>query len=208
MNMRRALIITTIHWDVKKGDLATRLLPIHLDDRSEYIPRLEVRSRFDPLVRRVRGFIFQAAQEFYAMRDVTPKRTHIRIADLGFVLAALGYDGPEVAGQVHRMRASALSETDYWLDAVVGMYHEHYEDGYPSVGDHFLVSGLDVATHMVNHGCEDVPSHRSPALARWLRERNPMFKEYGFVVEYMRNTAFRGYQFRTIRREEWGDEAE
>jgi energy-coupling factor transporter ATP-binding protein EcfA2 len=206
MNMRRALIITTIHWDVKKGDLATRLLPIHLEDRSEYIPRLEVRPRFDPLVRRIRGFVFAAAQEFYVMRDVTPKRTHIRIADLGFVLAALGYDGPEVAGQVHRMRASALSETDYWLDAVVSMYHERYEDGYPSVGDYFQVSGLDVVTHMVNHGCEDVPSHRSPALARWLRERNPMFKEYGFVVEYMRNVAFRGYQFRTIRREEWGDE--
>jgi len=50
-----------------------------------------------------------------------------------------------------------------------------------------------------------VPSHRSPALARWLRERNPMFKDSGFVVEHLKYP-IRGWQFRTIRRTEWGDD--
>jgi len=206
MNMKRALAVTTIHWDVKKGDLATRLLPLHIADRSEYIPRLEVRSRFDPIIRRVRGFVFQAAQEFFLQRDTTPKRTHIRLADLGFVLAALGYDGPEMAGLVHRTRSDVMAETDYWLDAVRDLYRSQYQDQYPNVGDHFTVTSMDIVSHMVNFGCENVPSHRSPALARWLRERNPMFKDSGFVVEYIKTNPFRGWKFRTIRRTEWGDD--
>jgi hypothetical protein len=200
--MRRAVIVTTIHWDVKKGDLATRLLPIHLEDRSEYIPERDIDRRFGALLCRVRGFLFAAASEFYQQRPRVDSTTSIRVADLGLALAALGYDGVELASELSRMRAAVMNETDFWLGAVAEMYRLHYEDGLASVGDYFLATSLDIVTHMLNTGCENVPSHKSPAFARWLRERNPMFKDSGFVVDYVKSTAYRGWRFRTIRRME------
>lgn len=206
LNMRRAVIVTTIHWDVKKGDLATRLLPLHLEDRAEYVPEMEIRQRFEPLVRRIRGLVFAAAQEFYQMRATTPARTHIRVADLGFVLAALGYDGPDLAALLHRIRSNVLAETDYWTAAVRSMYRQHYQDQYPNPGDYFLVTSQDVASFMVSYGCDDVPSPRSPSLARFLRERNPIFKDAGFMLVYTRNASFRGWKVQTVRRDEWEDD--
>jgi len=206
LHMRRAVIVTTIHWDVKKGDLATRLLPLHLEDRGEYIPERKIEEVFAPIIQRIRGFVFDAAVEFLQQRATTPAITSIRIADLGYVLAALGYDGPHMAALLYQMRSEVLNETDYWLGAVVDYYRSQYDDERPSPGDYFLSLAADIVGHMVNLGCENVPSHRSPALARWLRERNPMFKDSGFVVEYIKTTAFRGWRFRTIRRTEWGDE--
>lgn len=206
LHMRRAVIITTIHWDVKKGDLATRLLPLHLDDRGEYIPEREIERQFEHIIQRIRGFVFDAAVEFYKQRDLVPASTSIRIADLGYVLAALGYDGPHIARQLRQMRSEVMNETDYWLAAVVDFYRSHYGDDRPTTGDYFLATASDITTHMVNLGCDDVPSHRSPALARWLRERNPMFKDSGFVVDYVKSTAFRGWRFRTLHRTDWNSE--
>lgn len=206
LNMRRAVIITTISWDVRKGDLANRLMPLHLEDRSEYIPEMEIRRRFEPLVRRIRGLVFAAAQEFYQMQATTPPRTHIRVADLGFVLSALGYDSPDLAALLHRVRSDVLAETDYWTGAVRSMYRDHYPDQYPNIGDYFLATSQDIASYMVGYGCDDIPSPRSPAFARWLRERNPVFKDAGFMVVYTRDSGFRGWKIQTIRRDEWEDE--
>lgn len=203
LSLRRAIIITTINWEVRKGDLATRLLPIRLADRTAYLPERKIEERFGPVLERIRGFLLRAACEFFRHRDDPLPESAIRVADLGFVLSTLGYTNHDIVDKLFELRASVLTETDTWMAAIVDAYHRHYGNEPPRVGDYFMLTSREVMNAMLEYGCENVPSHRSPALARWMRERNPMFKDSGFVVEYFHDSNFRGWKFKTVREVAW-----
>lgn len=199
LSFRRAIIITTTSWEVRKGDLATRLLPFNLAGRSSFLSERHIERRFARHIERIRGFLFRCAVEFFLQRSNVDQPSDIRVADLGIALASLGYATQSVASRLFNLRAEVLSQTNWWYDAVVDLYRSHYQDEPPHVGSSFALAGREIVDGMIERGCEEVPSHRSPAFARWMREHNPMFRDAGFVVDYFREAKYRGWTFRTIR---------
>lgn len=199
LSFRRAIIITTTSWEVRKGDLATRLLPFNLLGRSSYLSERHIERRFAPHIERIRGFLFRCAVEFFLQRANVDQPSDIRVADLGIALASLGYASQAVASRLFNLRAQVLAQTNWWYDAVVDLYRSQHEGSPPHVGSSFALSGREIVDGMLERGCEEVPSHRSPAFARWMREHNPMFRDAGFVVDYFREANYRGWTFRTIR---------
>lgn len=191
MRIRRALIITTTSYDVYKGDLAQRMIVTSptIDSALGWLPDSLAQDFFVPFVPRIRGWIFHRVAEFYARREgVRKQREHMRIADLGLVLTALGYDTAALARHESTLKSSVIAIDDPWLECLVAIWKEHDVDM-------FWLSTTDLLAAMRDFGLKDLPPERSPKLARYLGEKNPILRDHGFQIERHNTEKQRGWGF-------------
>jgi hypothetical protein len=185
--INRALIITTTSYDVYKGDLAQRMIVTSptIDSSLGWIPDSVAQELFRGYIPRIRGWIFQRVAEFYRKRDsVSHQREHLRIADLGLVLTALGYDTAALARHESGLKRDVIAIDDPWLECIVTLWKERDEDIF-----WIATGGTDgLLQYMRDFGLKDLPPEKSPKLARYLLEKNPILRDHGFQIE-RRNTA-------------------
>lgn len=191
MRIRRALIITTTSYDVYKGDLAQRMIVTSptIDSALGWLPDSLAQDFFTPFVPRIRGWIFHRVAEFYARREETrPAREHMRIADLGLVLSALGYDTAALARHESGLKRDVIAIDDPWLECLVALWKEKDVDA-------FWMPTADLLQWMRDFGLKDLPPERSPKLARYLGEKNPILRDHGFQIERHNTEHQRGWGF-------------
>jgi hypothetical protein len=191
IRLRRALIITTTSYDVYKGDLAQRMIVAQptTEQQFRWLPDSIARERFARFIPRIRGYIFGRLAEFYKQRpglDVDAIR--FRIGDLGLVLAALGYDTAELARREAASKSEIIAQDDPWLEALVAMWKD--EDS-----EMFFKPTADILKWMRDYGIHELPPEKSPRLARYLSEKNPIFADHGFTTEKLNKAQVRGYRF-------------
>lgn len=193
--VRRALILTTTGYDVYKGDLAQRMIVASPSTEQDlrWLPDSVATARFARFIPRIRGFVFHQLAEFYKQRDhVEGLPMHFRIGDLGLILAGLGYNTDEMAQLESEAKAKIISQDDPWVEAVTELWTEEQSEV-------FTMSTADLLKRMQGYGIKELPPEKSPRLARFLAEKNPIFADHGFTVEKMRTATFRGFRFKLLR---------
>jgi hypothetical protein len=189
--LRRALIITTTGYDVYKGDLAQRMIVAQpaTEQAFKWLPDSVAQERFGRFIPRIRGYVFARLAHFYKQRpqlDVNAIR--FRIGDLGLVLASLGYDTAALAVREAASKSEVIAQDDPWLEALVAMWKD--EDS-----EMFFKPTSEILTWMRDYGIRELPAEKSPRLARYLSEKNPIFADHGFTTEKVQKNSVRGYRF-------------
>lgn len=191
MRLQRAIVITTTNWDVYKGDLASRLVVVQpkTETATGWYSDRYLSERLAAFVPRIRGYLFQCAEAYYANRTAFEGgQLSFRIGDLGLIFACLGYDVDALAQQESIHKSDLLSLNDLWMECFVSLWKE--QDSLM-----FIKTSKEIHDWMDDYGVVDVPPEKSPKLARWLEEKNPMFRDHGFMVERYRTALIRGYKF-------------
>lgn len=191
IRLRRALIITTTGYDVYKGDLAQRMIVAQptTEQQFRWLPDSVATERFGRFIPRIRGYIFGRLAEFYKQRPlIDVDAIRFRIGDLGLVLAALGYDTTELARREAASKSEIIAQDDPWLEALVAMWKD--EDS-----EMFFKSTAEILKYMRDYGIHELPAEKSPRLARYLAEKNPIFADHGFTTEKLHKASVRGYRF-------------
>lgn len=195
--VRRALLITTTSYDVYKGDLAQRMIATSptIESSLGWLPDSVAHQIFKPYIPRIRGWIFHRIAEFYRNRDaVRNQREHVRIADLGLVLTALGYDTAKLARHEAQLKSNVIAIDDPWLETLVALWKERDEPA-------FWISTTDLLQYMHDNGLRDLPPAKSPKLARYLVEKNPILRDHGFQIERFQDRGVRGWGFQIYQPE-------
>lgn len=190
IHLQRAIAVTTTAWDISKGDLASRMWPIEpVLPKGSYLDEDDIAQMFDPLVPRLRGYIFKTCQSFYRRsRDFTSKTTPLRVG--GRVLQTLGFDVEAVAKSLNTARARVISEGEPWLDALVDLGAALIKDGGP-----YDWSPTDLCQFLKDQ-THDEPSAKT--LANFIRPRQALFPNYGFTITWGRNRTKRFYHFAKV----------
>jgi hypothetical protein len=191
VRVRRAVIITSTSYDVYKGDLAQRMIATSPTIASEigWLPDSVAHQHFAPYIPRIRGWIFSRIAEFYRNRSrVSHEREHLRIADLGLVLSALGYDTAALARRESSLKREVIAIDDPWLEALVALWKERDVDA-------FWISSVELMAYFKDFGLTELPAPTSPKLARYLGEKNPILRDHGFQVERHNEAHARGWGF-------------
>jgi hypothetical protein len=191
VRLRRALIITTTGYDVYKGDLAQRMIVASptTEQQFKWLPDSVATERFGRFIPRIRGYIFGRLAEFYKQRpSIDVDAIRFRIGDLGLVLAALGYDTTELARREAASKSEIIAQDDPWLEALVAMWKD--EDS-----EMFFKPTSEILKWMRDYGIHELPPEKSPRLARYLAEKNPIFSDHGFTTEKLNKAQIRGYRF-------------
>ena len=189
--LRRALIITTTGYDVYKGDLAQRMIVAQpaTEQAFRWLPDSVAQKRFARFIPRIRGYIFGRLAEFYKRGpSIDVNAIRFRIGDLGLVLASLGYDTAALAIREAASKSEIIAQDDPWLEALVAMWKD--EDS-----EMFFMPTADILKWMRDYGIHELPAEKSPRLARYLSEKNPIFADHGFTTEKMQKNSVRGYRF-------------
>jgi hypothetical protein len=190
IHLQRAICVTTTAWDISKGDLASRMWPIEpILPKGNYLDEDDIAQMFDPLVPRLRGYVFQTCQSFYRRsRTFASKTTPLRVG--GRVLQTLGFDVEAVAKSLNTARARVISEGEPWLDALVDLGAALVKDGGP-----FDWSPTDLCQYLKDQ-THDEPSTKM--LANFIRPRQAIFTNYGFTITWGRNASRRYYHFAEV----------
>jgi hypothetical protein len=187
IHLQRAICVTTTSWDVSKGDLASRMWPIEpVLPKGVYLDEDDLSQMFDPLVPRLRGYIFKMAQSFLRKsRDYSSTTTPLRVG--GRVLQTLGFDVEATAKYLNASRARVISEGEPWLDALVDLGTALIKDGGP-----FDWSPTELCQYLKDQ-THDEPSAKM--LANFIRPRQAIFLNYGFSINWGRIASKRFYHF-------------
>lgn len=192
--LQRSLIITTTNYDVYKGDLAQRMIVTSpaTEKALRWLPDSIAQQRFGEFIPRIRGWIFHRLVDFYRGRVGLDTGTiRFRIGDLGLMLAALGYDTAALAESESALKSEVIALDDPWLEALVALWKD-----WDSIK--FWVSTADVLGYLKDYGIHELPPEKSPKLARYLAEKNPILRDHGFQVERKNTDKLRGWQFERV----------
>lgn len=202
LSMQRGIVITTTNWNVSKGDLSTRLVAIRMAPRQSFISEEEVDQQLRPLIEKVRGYLFKAAQRVYRYYQQPHPNGHsmLRIAGIGRVSTALGYDTARVELMLATNRGRVASETDAWFNSVV--------DWYMSLD---LRPGQEREAKLeeIRGAIEGMTDQFAPSYQRFaafLNEASPRFRDFGFSIERRRSNKSRFWLVTCHREMEIGDD--
>lgn len=193
--LRRAIIVTTINWDVYKGDLSQRMIVVNPSTRTQglWMPASDLYATLAPQLARIRGHIFRQASVYLASPP-SPADVGFRIGDLGKVFHALGYNVDEIAREEAVAKTAVIGSNDPWLEAIVAWWEE--QD--PKLTVMTEVSADKLLEFMFDYGIENLPPKKSNRIARYMSEKGPIFRDHGFSVEAYRSNRERGYRFRRL----------
>lgn len=189
--LQRALILTTTNYDVYKGDLAERMIVTSPTTESalRWLPDSIAQQRFGKFIPRIRGWIFSRLAEFYRQRPLLdPTSIRFRVGDLGLMLAALGYDTAQLAAAESSMKSEIIAIDDPWLEALVAIWKDNDSEW-------FWISTADLLVAMRDYGLKELPPEKSPRLARYIAEKNPILRDHGFAIERKNTNIQRGWRF-------------
>lgn len=192
--LQRALIITTTNYDVYKGDLAQRMIVTSpaTEKALRWLPDSIAQARFGAMIPRIRGWIFTRLVDFYKGRVGLDTGTiRFRIADLGLMLAALGYDTAALAESESVLKSEVIALDDPWLEALVALWKDWDSEW-------FVISTADVLGYLRDYGIKDLPAEKSPKLARYIAEKNPILRDHGFQLERQRSSKEKGWKFSRV----------
>src|SRR6202011_3389924 len=65
LSMRRGLILTTANWAPSRGDLASRAIVLRTSTPASSITAERLEQRFDPVLERIRGYLFKTIRFYY-----------------------------------------------------------------------------------------------------------------------------------------------
>jgi hypothetical protein len=185
-----ALFLTTVGYDIRKGDLASRVIVLEPSvGEGGYLSDRRAKELYGAMLPRVRGYIMHCCARFYAEHERFENQNFpIRIGDLGLVLACLGYDVEELARKEEIAKTRLLSQNDSWWDAVLQVWDEN------GPAD-FWLSNDELRRDMERHGADNLPGAQSPMLFRYLNEKLPQFKGAGFQMVRLRKSKSTGWAF-------------
>jgi hypothetical protein len=187
--LRRAIILSTISYDVYKGDLASRTLAMELFNRTvgfQDDARFSVKLR--PFIPKVRGYVLSQLSRYYSRREqVQLDASYTRLGDLASVLVALGYDLGPLAQKIAETRTNLVTN-DPWVEASVELWREE-----ESVS--FLKSTRELWDYFNSWGVPNLPALKSSVFKRRLLEKAGFMSDYGFKLEWQRTKIFNGYRF-------------
>jgi hypothetical protein len=190
--LRRGIILTTISWDVYKGDLYSRMVTVKPERRTKgYFDDRFMQRRYTPLIPKVRGYVMNLLSVYYQRRSETPDPGHFRNGDLGLVLACLGYDVPGLAAEMGRARTESMVSNDARVEALVELWKDR-------ASRWFKIPTKELYDYLRNWGITDLPPLTSKGFARWIAEKATIFADYGFQIEPYRDAKERGYKFSMV----------
>ncbi len=193
VRMRRGVIMTTVNYDVYKGDLASRMIVLQPRVEEEHwLDRDIIVANYMPMLPAIRGWVFQQACRTYLPHETD---TSFRVSSVGDVLAALDFDAPAIAVQESQAKARILNQNDAWLLALAEIWETQNQGG------EFLLSYQDIVARMRDIGVpyDALPSLGSNKFAKWVQEKRMLLRDHGFYLEAYRNASGRGYWFRRVQ---------
>lgn len=200
LSLQRAIIITTTKWEVHKGDLSTRLLPIRLASRTGgYMAQAAIEAEVMPIMERVRGYLFQLIALYYLNVAKTAHHSAFRTAGLGDVLEALGYQTEAMSERLFGDRSSMATETDFWFETICEMWDEWVDDQEIHVNDFFETDLAQICDRLARAELRSTQESSPRRVANWLKEHNPLFQDYGFSIEQARTSQRRYWIMRCVR---------
>jgi len=183
LKMRRGVIITTNNWAPVKGDLQNRSIVLRTRTPREFIDDSELFASLEPIVEKVRGYLFKTAIYCYRRFPETPITTGFRLAGMGRIFAALGYDMENLDRSLKRARSELASESDTWYDVMLDLYHHVFNDEF-NEGKVVDVRWEDFkAAIQTRTGYQ--PTNNE--LSRFVNDSLPRFRDYGFTIERSRS---------------------
>lgn len=192
--MQRAIVITTTNWNMSKGDLVSRAVAIRTHAYDRYKDEDQVEAFLNPLIEKIRGYLFERACWYYQQIYINPNGTSsLRLAGLSRVLRALGYDATRIERQLALNRVRVAGETDSWLNAVANW-----------LSDLDLREGQsrDVRLEEIKGSIEGLTDQFLPSnqkFAAFLYEAAPQFRDYGFTLVRGRTNQMRFWTVKKIR---------
>jgi hypothetical protein len=192
--IRRALIMTTVTYDIYKSDLASRTIAFSPSFTGVHLSSTEIHEQIGGLIPRIRAGIFDRCVTYYRNQGKAKgKETRFRVGDIGRVLFALERDVKAVYEQVVESKRELLSQHDLWLEAICGYVNE----AMPSQGGRFIGPTAEVQRQIRERTGADAPS--SQRLAKYLEEKQQVFKDFGFLVRKSRaHGGIRAYEFSSV----------
>lgn len=192
--MQRAIAITTTNWNMKKGDLVSRTIAVRTKTYERFKDEDQVEAFLNPLIEKIRGYLFSRACWYYQQIHTNPNGTSsLRLAGLSRVFRALGYDATRIERQLALNRVRIASETDSWMNAVVGWLHElDLAEG----------ESRDVRLEEIKGSVEGLSDQFLPSnqkFAAFLYEAAPQFRDYGFTLVRGRTNQMRFWTVKKIR---------
>ena len=194
LSMRRGIIITTNNWSPAKGDLASRAVVLRTQPPSKMLPTEVVIQNFTTTVERIRGHLFKQAVFCYNRFPHIDPATPFRLAGLGKVILALGYDPVELSRQLSHTRAQLASESDAWYDVLLDYYHTIFDN-------EFRQGKTEEAKWEEMKGAVQGRTGYAPSdreLSRFINDSLPRFRDYGFSVKRKSNGQNRFWVFECL----------
>lgn len=191
VHLRRAVILTTTSYDVYKGDLAQRMIVVQpsTEQAFRWLPDSVATEQFGRYIPRIRGHIMHQLVRYYRERpSIDVSAIRFRIGDLGLVLASLGHDTADIAKREAAIKSEVIGQNDAWLEALVAFWKDENSTM-------FVATAEEITKALKDFGITELPPAKSPRLARYLEEKNPIFADHGFTVTKVRTASWRGYRF-------------
>lgn len=194
VRIRRAVIMTTVTYDMYKSDLASRTIAFSPRLNGAHLASAEIHEQIGVLVPRIRAGIFDRCVTYYRNQHATKgKETRFRVGDLGRVLMALERDVNLVYQQVTASKRELLSQHDLWLEAICTYVNESL----PPEGGRFLGATAEIQRQIKERTGADPPSPQR--LAKYFEEKQQVFKDFGFSARRSRtHGGIRAYEFQSV----------
>lgn len=199
--MQRAIAITTTNWNMQKGDLVSRTIAVRTHAYDRYKDEDQVEALLNPLIEKVRGYLFSRAVFYYQRIYANPNGTSsLRLAGLSRVFRALGYDAAKIERQLALNRVRVASETHSWLNAVASwLYDLDLREG----------ESRDVRLEEIKGSIEGLTDQFLPSnqkFAAFLYEAAPQFRDFGFTLVRGRTNQMRFWTVKKIYETENDDD--
>jgi hypothetical protein len=170
--------------------------------RERYKDEDQIEALLNPLVERIRGYLFKRAAFYYQRTAINPNgQSSLRLSSVGKIGRALGYDMERLENHIAFNRTRISGETDSWFNAVV----EWYRDLELAENER-----KDVTLEVIKGAIEGLTDQFLPSnnkFAAFLNEASPRFHDMGFIIERGRTNAQRFWSVKCLRRiDNWGDD--
>ena len=191
--MQRAICITTTNWNMMKGDLVSRTVAVRMHAYERYRDEDQIDAFLNPLIEKIRGYLFSRAWYYYQQTYINPNgSSSLRLAGLGRIFRALGYDAAKIERQLALTRVRVAGETDSWLNAV----SEWLDDLNLRQGE-----SRDVKLEEIKGSVEGLTDSFLPSnnkFAAFLSEAAPQFRDLGYTLTRGRTNQLRFWTVKKI----------
>lgn len=202
LSLHKAIVITTVHYDVFKSDLASRIVLATptLGGGNRYKSNRHITQILAGMIPRVRGYVFLRCQEFYERKaEFSGEAEMFRVGDMGWVLRSLGYDADELSRAEAEQKSLTVNQDDPVLDAIVDWWQTLASQGatWHKVSSTQLCKNIEA--FMRSNGADDSDIPRpSKKFSRYMEEKRQIFRDFGFDVTRIRDAMMRGFHFQVI----------